>query len=256
MLMCFCGCCLSQDMSVYTPLLLDPNACYQPLLLSFVRSPDRIYRISSAFQQNDYFSYQSYTLRGEALSSLIDYHIVPSSGKNPFSDLSATPQTSGSYDIHVTRYGQQSLPNEMPGCRQVFSNETTGDGSKPNPRSIRHNISVLMLRLYSARPPTKTWGGVAPPRVSYSDDHGATWTQLGYCDEDNRLLFNQAMKELGKEVFDEYSMLAAHLPGIAKRRCPLVDVRSADEPHMLPNMQVVDEATKSKEFVAFSNADR
>lgn len=92
-------------MSVYTPLLLDPNAVYQPLLLSFVASPQRIYRISSRFQQMDYFSYQSYTIYGEALESLIDYHIEPSSGKNPFNDLTATPETSGTYDLHVTRWG-------------------------------------------------------------------------------------------------------------------------------------------------------
>jgi hypothetical protein len=91
-------------MSVYTPLLLDPNAVYQPLLLSFVASPQRIYRISSRFQQMDYFSYQSYTIYGEALESLIDYHIEPSSGKNPFNDLTATPETSGTYDLHVTRW--------------------------------------------------------------------------------------------------------------------------------------------------------
>jgi hypothetical protein len=52
----------------------------------------------------DYFSYQSYTIYGEALESLIDFHIEPSSGKNPFHDLTATPETSGTYDLHVTRY--------------------------------------------------------------------------------------------------------------------------------------------------------
>jgi hypothetical protein len=33
------------DASIYTPLLLDPNAVYQPQLLSFAANADRVYRI-------------------------------------------------------------------------------------------------------------------------------------------------------------------------------------------------------------------
>ena len=36
-----------RDASIYTPLLLDPNAVYQPQLLSFAAHPDRVYRIEA-----------------------------------------------------------------------------------------------------------------------------------------------------------------------------------------------------------------
>jgi len=35
------------DASIYTPLLLDPNAVYQPQLLSFAANADRVYRIEA-----------------------------------------------------------------------------------------------------------------------------------------------------------------------------------------------------------------
>jgi hypothetical protein len=35
------------DLSIYTPLLLDPNACYQPLVLSFMKNRNRVYRVRS-----------------------------------------------------------------------------------------------------------------------------------------------------------------------------------------------------------------
>ena len=39
---------LDRDASIYTPLLLDPNAVYQPQLLSFGdRSINRIYRFKA-----------------------------------------------------------------------------------------------------------------------------------------------------------------------------------------------------------------
>jgi len=101
----FCAWDATTDESIYTPLLLDPNAVYQPQLLSFAAHPDRVYKISAAFPKVIYFSYQSYTLRGLPLTSLSDLHIWPSSGKNPYREEAREDEV-GSYDIHVTREGK------------------------------------------------------------------------------------------------------------------------------------------------------
>eukprot|EP00952_Eustigmatos_sp_NYUAD-ZCMA_P010209 42017-Eustigmatos_ZCMA.PRE.1 len=98
----YCAWQASTDTSVYTPLLLDPNACYRPLLLSFAGHMRRIFKVSGHFPESIYFSYQANTLWGDSLDSLVDYMIVPSEGKNPYADISATPETAGKYDIHVT----------------------------------------------------------------------------------------------------------------------------------------------------------
>ena len=41
----FCAWDATTDASIYTPLLLDPNAVYQPQVLSFAAHPDRVYKV-------------------------------------------------------------------------------------------------------------------------------------------------------------------------------------------------------------------
>jgi hypothetical protein len=43
----FCAWDATTDESIYTPLLLDPNAVYQPQLLSFAAHPHRVYKVVS-----------------------------------------------------------------------------------------------------------------------------------------------------------------------------------------------------------------
>lgn len=152
------------------------------------------------------------------------------------------------------RYGMRGLPNELRGCRRVALNDTSSVRDKV--ADTASNVAVLMLRLYSARPPTHIWGHVAPPSVAYSDDDGASWRSMEACDDDKRLRFNRALKKLGGNLYGLYGLLASRLPNMASRRCPLTKVPQADTPGMFPNTQALSDKDASEDFVAFTNADR
>lgn len=55
------------------------------------------------------------------------------------------------------------------------------------------NLSILMLRFYTTKPPPSPWGGVDPPVITYSDDWGKSWKELQPCDEMSRHLFNRCV---------------------------------------------------------------
>jgi hypothetical protein len=148
----------------------------------------------------------------------------------------------------------RGLPNELRGCRRVALNDTSSVRDKV--ADTASNVAVLMLRLYSARPPTHIWGHVAPPSVAYSDDDGASWRSMEACDDDKRLRFNRALKKLGGNLYGLYGLLASRLPNMASRRCPLTKVPQADTPGMFPNTQALSDKDASEDFVAFTNADR
>jgi hypothetical protein len=175
---------------VYTPLLLDPNAVYQPQLLSFAANPDRVYRVEARFPKAIYFSYQSYTPRGLPLTSLADRHICPSWGCNPYRNESCRSEAeAGGYQLHVTRTGDAGWPNEVRG----LSEDITSSTWTPYTRVVDFldNLSILMLRFYVTKPPPSLWGGVDPPVITYSDDWGKSWTTLEPCDDAMRYLFNR-----------------------------------------------------------------
>jgi hypothetical protein len=138
----------------------------------------------------------------------------------------------------------------------VALNDTSSE--KGEVADVVSNIAVLMLRLYSARPPTHVWGKVPPPSLAYSDDDGVTWQPMAACDDEKRLRFNHAMKRLGHDLYGLYGLLlSSRLPmKMAKRRCPLSAVPEADQPAMFPNTQALSDKDASEDFVAFSNADR
>jgi hypothetical protein len=66
--------------------------------------------------------------------------VKPAWGKNPFADLTATPDTTGGYEIFVTYDGKRGFPNELVGG---VSRDGRDTGC----------MSIIMLRMYAHRPP-------------------------------------------------------------------------------------------------------
>ena len=75
----------------------------------------KIYRITGRYPLMPYFSFQSYDVNGNLIDKLSDYEISPisGSGRNPYSDLSATIDNIGKYEIYLTPTGNFGFQNEL-----------------------------------------------------------------------------------------------------------------------------------------------
>lgn len=109
-------------------------------------------------------------------SSIHDAQITACTGKNPFCDPTATPETTGTYDVFFTKTGKHGLPNERKA-------EITG-----NPP-----IGLLVMRMYQVdnsrnesldliEPPTILWGKIRP-------DGSTTFEQTPPCSSERRTIF-------------------------------------------------------------------
>ena len=178
----FCAWAAHTDEDIYSPLLLDLNAVYQATVLSFVSHPARLYKVTGQYPQLAYYSYQSYNLLGQPLDSIVDFEMEPAAGKNPYADMTATPATSGTYDLYVTAQSSKNYTNELASSK---------NGTVPSRWTFlpdQDPVVILILRLYTAAPPGSTWGGVEPPLVQYSDDHGKTWRCMLMCGTKERFV--------------------------------------------------------------------
>lgn len=118
-----------------------------------------------------YFSYQIYDGQGEPKSSVVDYQLVPSKGKNPFQDPTVTAgEEIGEYVLHLTLSGKTGQTNEM----------------RVDPFELKNmSWSILMLRIYGRDPSTagqepSRWGWVDVPKIEFKNADGE-WEETERC---------------------------------------------------------------------------
>ena len=161
---------------------------------------------------------------------------MPSYGKNPYKDITATPETAGGYTIYITKNGDKGYVNEIPGAsigkkKDTMDVEVAADGPARGP--FLESLAITMLRLYGTRESTM-WGGVPPPVIHFSNDNGKTWIKLPQCDDDTRLRFNRIMKDLGANMHDVFGNFAARNNRWQLAQCPLLNYTSTAVPNLFP----------------------
>ena len=248
----WCSWPATTDVTIFTPLLMDPKAVYQPQLVAF-DSDDfdgrRVYRITSCYQQGIYFSYTAYNFLGAFSSSTNDKKIDPHWGCNPYTDLSCTPETSGGYELYITRFGNTGkYVNELGIAKAEQGEDDT--------------LGIIMLRIYYALKYIDPWGLVEPPIVEVSDDYGATFTVISQCTEEESLRFNKFMLNVYEFVYPFMPIaLNRKLPKGPNRMelfCPLLADLTVQEltsnPAFYPQIVPADQAGLSG-YEPFSNPD-
>ncbi|GAB5034909.1 Hypothetical protein NocV09_02200650 [Nannochloropsis oceanica] len=95
--------------------LIEPQASYFAEIITGA-SAGIAYKIKGRFPPALYFSWQVYNslFVGEAAKGITDFEIKPHWGKNPVVDATATPETSGGYELYLTPTGEEGYDNELP----------------------------------------------------------------------------------------------------------------------------------------------
>jgi hypothetical protein len=271
----WCAWPISLEKNVFTPLLMDPEAVYQAQLLEFAEDDQdgrRVYRFRSSYQQGVYFSYSAYAIRGKYSSGIQDTKISPLWGCNPYTDLGCTRETSGGYEIYVTRYGDTGRYSHEIGMinrAKEFAEDNTYLGQYQAIADLDKTLGTMLLRIYYAREMIDKWGGVQPPVIEVSNDYGATFSVVDQCSESDSLKFNNFLENLYQrrqprnyDFLDENvsDFLLEDYPKERRRKdhCPLYNDLSEkevlDNPGLYPQLlSADDEGTVG--FEPYSNPD-
>ena len=137
---------------------------------------EEVYRIRGRYPYVRYFSFTAYDSRLQSVTTLHDTQIRPSSGKNPFNDLTTTEADIGSYEIYLTKDGKRGYPNELaalpPGSTSVYA------------------LLVLRLQMLDPREGgdrsgrNREWGYVNMPVVEILNHKNGRWEVVRNCSDE------------------------------------------------------------------------
>lgn len=158
--------------------LIDPMASYFAEIITGARA-GIAYKIKGRFPPAMYFSWQVYNslFTGEASQGITDFNIKPHWGKNPVVDGTATPETTGGYELYLTPSGTEGYDNEL--------------------RLPRGVSNTLILRIYKPDPVVMGEHGrvedIEPPVLYVGNtvaDGKREWRALPPCSEPQKRRFD------------------------------------------------------------------